>query len=167
MDWTTLAAAFVGGIFGGGLGSLVSYMQLRDSRRAGARTQQWQDAGLISDLWELLAAILPARRGINLSPDPAREREKFAALNEQQQQVSKDLRRLAAGHPSATVRDIAQPLSSAVERAAVATEWHVRAIQNPTGGDFEGALTRAEDAHSEAVRLAQDLERAIKDAGGG
>ncbi len=165
MNWTTLAAAFIGGIFGGGLGSLVSYMQLRTNRQAGARSQQWQDAGLIADLWDLLAAIQPERRGMNLSPDLAEEGQKSAVLDERQQQVGKELMRLAAGHPAGEVRHIARPLSSALARAASASEWHVRDLRTSSSHDLQDSLARAQSAHAEAVDLAQQLERAVKDAG--
>jgi hypothetical protein len=164
MNWITLAAAFIGGIFGGGLGSLVSYMQLRTNRRAGARSQQWQDAGLIADLWDLLAAIQPERRGMNLSPDLAEEGQKSAVLDERQQQAGKELMRLAAGHPAGEVRHIARPLSTALARAASASEWHVRDLRT-SSHDLQGSLARAQSAHAEAVDLAQQLERAVKDAG--
>jgi hypothetical protein len=163
MNWTTPVSAFIGGISGGGAGALVSYMQLRSNRRADLRSQQWQDAGLIADLWDLLAAILPERRGINVNPDPNEEGKKSAVLDERQQQISKELMRLAAGHPSIPVAQIARQLSSAVVRAATASEWHVRDLA--LHRDPLPSLSRAQEAHAEATDLAEQLEQAVKLAG--
>ena len=48
MDWNTLASALLGGILGGGLGSWVAYMSLRDTRAQARRDRQWLDAETVS-----------------------------------------------------------------------------------------------------------------------
>jgi hypothetical protein len=85
-------------------------------------------------------------------------------LDERQRQLSKELMRLAAGHPSPKVRDIARPLSSALARAASAADWHVRDLQTP-GRDIQQWLATAQGAHAEAGDLAQRLEREVTEAG--
>jgi hypothetical protein len=165
MDWTTLAAAFIGGIFGGGLGSLVSFLQLRASGRAGAESQQWRDSELVAEVGGLLADINPARRGMNLNPDLAREGEKSAALAERQRRVVRDLTRLGVGSPAHEVRESARLLSDAVARAATASEWYVRDLQAPSGRDMQQSLAAADEAHAKATELEQQLAVAVRNLG--
>jgi hypothetical protein len=40
----------------------VSYLQLRTGKKAALEDQQWRDAGIVADVWELLSDILPERR---------------------------------------------------------------------------------------------------------
>lgn len=163
MDWSTIAAAFIGGIFGGGLGSLVSYLQPRTGRRAALDSQRWRDAEVVADVWELLSDVLPQRREFNVSFDAAEENQKSAVLDERQRQISRTLMRFAAGHPSTEVRRAARPLASALDRATSATDWLIRDIQNarPT----EHWLGMARSAHAEATDLAMGLEAAVNSAG--
>ena len=128
MDWNTLAAAFVGGISGGGLGSAAAIARLRTDWRAALQARQWLDADVIADVRQLLIDINPERRGINLNPNKAVEREKSTALDQRSRQVDRELLRLAAGHPNTAVADWAHQLSSALVRAAYASEWHIRDV---------------------------------------
>jgi hypothetical protein len=73
MDWNTLVSALLGGVLGGGLGSLVAYMSLRDTRAQVRRDRQWLDAEVVADARQLLKDIDPQRRGINLSRAPGAE----------------------------------------------------------------------------------------------
>jgi len=165
MDWNTLAAAFVGGISGGGLGSAAALARLRTDRRAALRARQWLDADVVADVRQLLtnASPSPERRGINLSPDKGAESRKSAALAERSHQVDRELLRLAAGHPNTAVAECAHDLSSALVRAVYASEWHVRDVV--AGRNSEEALAAAQGAHAQAVKAAKELERAVKESG--
>jgi hypothetical protein len=81
MDWNTLAAAFVGGISGGGLGSAAALMRLRTDRRSALRARQWLYADVIADVWQLLIDINPERRGINLLIRLSRARSRRRSIS--------------------------------------------------------------------------------------
>jgi hypothetical protein len=163
MDWNTLAAAFVGGISGGGLGSVAALARLRTDRRAALQARQWLDADVVADVRQLLTDISPERRGINLSPDKAAESKKSAALSERSQQVDRNLLRLAAGHSNAVVAEWAHNLSGALVRAVYASEWYVRDLV--AGRNNEDRLTAAQTTYTQAVEAAKELEHAVKKAG--
>lgn len=163
MDWTQLADAVVGGVLGGGITAGVAWQQLRADRRRNREDRQYQDAEVVAEAWQLLIDVDPERRGINMSADPAAEYEQWVALRERMNQVGKQLLWLAAGRPSADVRTAAGHLSSALNRAVVASEWHVRDMQ--AHRDPDPTLSRAQEAHAEAVALSEQLEKAIGQEG--
>jgi hypothetical protein len=163
MDWTQLGDAVIGGLLGGGVTAGVAWQQLRADRRRNREDRQYQDAEVVAEAWQLLIDVAPERRGINISADPAVENEQWVALKERMQQVGKQLLWLAAGRPSADVRAAAGQLSSALSRAVVASEWHVRDVQ--ARRDPEPSLSRAQEAHAEAMTLSERLEKAIGQEG--
>jgi hypothetical protein len=57
MDSNTLAAAFVGGISGGGLGSAGAVARLQVDRRPALRARPWLDADVVADVQPLLIDI--------------------------------------------------------------------------------------------------------------
>jgi hypothetical protein len=62
MDWSTLAAAFIGGIFGGGIAGAVSFMQLRSDKTQALQARRWIDAEVVADAKSLLMDLDPQRR---------------------------------------------------------------------------------------------------------
>jgi hypothetical protein len=163
MDWNTLAAAFVGGISGGGLGSAAALARLRADRRAALQERRWLDAEVVADVRQLLIDVNPERRGINLNPDKAVEAEKSAVVHQQSHQIDRELLKLAAGHPNTVVAECAHDLSGALIRAIYATEWHVRDLM--TNRYSEDVLASARQAYERAMDEAKRLEGAIKKAG--
>jgi len=163
MDWNTLASALLGGILGGGLGSWVAYMSLRDTRAQARRDRQWLDAETVADARQLLKDIDPRRRGINLNRDPGVEDQRWAALNQRSEDTYKQLVRLAAGHPMETVQSCAEELSSAILRASYQSQWYVKDLLADRWD--EAQLGRAQEEHENAEKVAAELERAVKAAG--
>jgi hypothetical protein len=158
MPWSTFAAAFLGG----GLGSVVTLLQLRSNRSRDRQQQRWLDADVLAGVRQLLTDIDPVRRGINLSPDPAVEHERSESLSKRQQLADRELLRLASGHPSESVRTAARELAVALVRATYDSEWHVRDVlaqRDPTAG-----LARAQQAHIDARAAVDKLDRSVDSA---
>lgn len=73
MDWSTLAAAFIGGGFGSGITGTVSYLQLRSDKRQALQARRWTDAEVVADAKSLLIELDPQRRTLNADPTPGAE----------------------------------------------------------------------------------------------
>jgi hypothetical protein len=131
MDWNTLAAAFIGGIFGGGLGGMIAYMQLRSDQAQALRARQWADAEFIADATRLLSDLQPRLCAVHR---PADEPDYWADLRDRSLRVEKQLTRLAAGHPSVKVQQAADALSVALtetrhadrDAAEKKSPWHAQ-----------------------------------------
>jgi hypothetical protein len=114
MDWSTLVAAFIGGIFGGGIAGAVSFMQLRSDKAQALQARRWVDAEVVADAKSLLMDLDPQRRTVNVNPASGAEATLWNDLNQRRDQLYRQLLMLAAGHPSQEVAAAADELGLAL-----------------------------------------------------
>lgn len=163
MDWSTLVSAFVGGIAGSLVAGAVGFLSLRRDRDRWSREHLMLDAEVVADADLLLMDVYPPRRGLSLDRAPGAEGDLWADLNQRANKLSRELVRLAAGHPNAAVRDAASDLSSSVLRAAAQSQWHVRDLL--ASRDATSSLETAMAEHEGATAALARLRDAIKTAG--
>jgi len=163
MDWSTLLSAFVGGVAGSLVTGAVGWLSLRQDRDRVRRDRQMLDAEVVADADLLLMDVYPPRRGLNLDPTPGAESDRWADLIQRATKVSRELVRLAAGHPDNAVRKAASDLSSAVLRAATRSQWHVRDLL--ANRDASQSLNSAMAEHEGATAGLFKLRQAVMAAG--
>jgi hypothetical protein len=156
MDWTTLAAAFLGGGCGGALSASVSVMQLRRDKKQALQARRWADAEIVADAQKLLIDLNPQRRTINANPAPGVEDALWKTLNERQDQLDRQLLSLGNGHPSPKVAAAATELALALVWLAHQSQFAVQALL--ANRDFlklvDNAMQRYETADAAASKLA-------------
>jgi hypothetical protein len=162
MDWSTLAAAFIGGIFGGGIAGAVSFMQLRSDKAQALQARRWIDAEVVADAKSLLMDIDPQRRTFNANPASGVEADLWRDFNQRCDQLYRQLQMLAAGHPSQDVATSANELGLALLWTAQQSQFAVSAVLN---GSFSMKLIEAaQERHATAEAAAERLATAVKDA---
>jgi hypothetical protein len=162
MDWSTLAAAFIGGIFGGGIAGAVSFMQLRSDKVQALQARRWIDAEVVADARSLLMELDPTRRTINADPAPGVEAALWKDLNQRRDQLYRQLQMLAAGHP-------AQEVAAAADELGLALLWTAQhsqiAVSEVLSHRFNQKLIdAAQERHATADAAAEKLATAVKDA---
>jgi hypothetical protein len=162
MDWNTLVAAFIGGIFGGGIAGAAAFMQLRSDKVQALQARRWIDAEVVADAQSLLMDLDPQRRTINANPVPGVEADLWKGLNERRDQLYRQLLMLAAGHPS-------QEVAAAANELGVALLWTAQhsqfAVSEVLGHRLNLELIeRAQERHATAEAAAERLVTVIKDA---
>jgi L-serine deaminase len=56
-SWITLLAALTGGLVGGGIPAVVTYLASQREQKEHRQAQQWQDAEVLADVYRLLMDI--------------------------------------------------------------------------------------------------------------
>lgn len=162
MNWITLAAAFIGGIFGGGIAGAVSFMQLRRDKAQALQARRWIDAEVVADAKSLLMDLDPQRRTINVNRAPGVEADLWKTLNQRRDQLYRQLQMLAAGHPSQEVAAAANELGLALLWTAQHSQF---AVSEVLASRFNLKLIEAvQERHATADAAAEKLATAIKDA---
>jgi hypothetical protein len=164
-SWTTLLAALIGGLVGGGIPAVMSYLAGRREQMERRQARQWQDAEVLADVYQLLVEIDPARCGMSLSTEPGVEEDRWAGIGQRLGDVSRRLLWLASGHPSAGVQAAAQKLEPELSAAATQSRHHVFDMLRRR--DIPEQLQSAQQCHEVAVATADELDRAVKRAGSG
>jgi hypothetical protein len=162
MDWSTLAAAFIGGIVGGGIAGAVSFMQLRSEKAQALQARRWIDAEVVADAKSLLMDLDPQRRTINVNPAPGVEAALWKDLHQRHDQLYRQLLMLAAGHPSREVAAAANELGLALLWTAQHSEF---AVSELLASRINLKLIEAaQERQATAQEAAEKLAIAIKDA---
>jgi hypothetical protein len=162
-DWITVLAALVGGLLGGGIPGLMTYVGWRRETRLSRQARRWQDAEVVADARNLLVDIDPARRGINANPSPGAEVALWEDLTSRRDKVRRELMVLATGHSSEDVRTLAEKLEPQLFMAAVQTQWFVRYVL--AGRPDSPSRTHAETSHATADATLGELDEAVQRAG--
>lgn len=162
MDWTTLAAAFLGGGFGGAIPAAVSGLQLRRDKAQALQARRWVDAEIVADAKKLLTDLDPQRRTLNVNPAPGAEAALWKDLNQRKDQLDRQLLLLAAGHPSQEISTAATELGLALVWSAHQTELTVQA--QLANRDIVQLLDDAKKRHETAAAAVNKLAEAVKDA---
>jgi hypothetical protein len=164
-NWGVFLGAIAGGLIGAGIPAVMTWAGWRHERARRNEERQWTDAEIVADAEHFLFDVDPVRRGVNVNPAPGAEDAFWASLNQRRDDVRTRLMRLAAGHPSITVRSAARRLEPLLFTAAVQARWHVDDVIK--GRDTTEHLRSAQESYDKAVKARADLERAVKDAGQG
>ena len=161
-NWFTLLAATIGGLVGGGLPGVMTYLGWRQDQRERRQTRRWEDAEVLADAKGLLTDIDPMRRGINVDRTPGAEDELWVELNRRRDDVRRRLLVMANGHLSPAVRSAAKRLEVELFSAAVQSEWHVHDLLK--GRDFAEHRARAQEVYESAQTVLARLESAVEQA---
>jgi hypothetical protein len=165
LSWTDFLGAVAGGVIGGGIPGAMTWTGWRREQVRRNQEQQWQDSGIVADARQFLLDVDPVRCGVNVNTAPGAEDARWASLNQRRDDIRVRLFRVAAGHPSLTVRSATKRLEPLLFTAAVQTEWQVADLIKHK--DTAEHLKYAQDCHGKAMTALADLERAVKDAGRG
>ena len=162
MDWNSLAAAFIGGIFGSGISGMVAVMQFRRAGVQALQARRWVDAEVVADVQTLLTDVHPQRRTINANPDSSIESKLWEGITERRDQLCRQLLLLANGHPSQEVATAAKEMELAlvqtVHSSALAT------MEVLAHRDIQGVIATAEKHHAAAEKAMDKLSAAVRDA---
>ncbi len=161
MDWSTLTAAFIGGIFGGGIAGGVSFMQLRSDKAQALQARRWIDAEVVADAKSLLMDLEPQRRTLNVNPAPGVEADLWKDLNRRRDQLYRQLQMLAAGHPSQEVAAAANELGLALLWTAQHSQF---AVSELLASRFNLKVIEAAQEQYTTAQAAERLATATKDA---
>lgn len=163
MDWSTLGAAFVGGISGGGVAGAAAFLKLRSDKVEALQARRWVDAEVVADAKSLLVDLDPQRRTINLNRAPGVEAELWKGFHQRRDDLYRQLLLVAAGHPSQEVAATAKELSLALLWTAQHSEF---AVVELLADRFNLKLIEAaQERQTTAEVAAEKLETAIKEAG--
>jgi hypothetical protein len=162
MDWTTLAAAFLGGGCGGAVSAVVSFTQLRRDKAQSLQVRRWIDAEIVADATTLLMDLDPERRTINADPTPGSEKDLWKNLNQRKDQLYKQLLLLSVGHPSRDVASAADELGLALLWTSQQTQFAV--FELLANRDFLPYVENAKQKHKAADTALVRLTIAAKDA---
>ena len=163
-SWATLLAALMGGLLGGGIPAAMTYLAGRREQRERRQARQWEDAEVLADVYRLLVDIDPVRRGMSARSEPGVEDDRWAGINRRLGDVSRRLLVLASGHPSTGVQALARKLETDLSRAT-SNSWH-EVSDLLRHRDTPEQLLLARECHEAAVVTADELDRAVKSAGG-
>jgi hypothetical protein len=163
-SWITLLAALTGGLLGGGIPAVMTHLAGRREQQERRQARQWQDAEVLADVYRLLMDIDPARRGMSASTEDGVEDARWADIGQRLGDVSKRLLQLASGHPSTQVQTLARKLEADLSRATNNSRYQVSDVLRHR--DTPEHLQLAQECHQAAVATADELDRAVKTAGG-
>jgi len=159
-----LLAALTGGLVGGGIPAVMTYLASQREQKEHRQAQQWQDAEVLADVYRLLMDIDPARRGMSASSEDGVEDARWADIGQRLDDVRGRLLRHAGGHPSTQVQTLARKLEADLSRAASNSRFQVSDVLRHR--DTPEHLQLAQECHEAAVATADELDRAVKHAGG-
>jgi hypothetical protein len=162
MGWFTLLAALVGGLLGGGIPGVMTYLGWHREQGERRQARRWEDAEVVADARQLLTDIDPVRCGINVNSAPGAEDARWTDLNRRRDDVRRRLLVMSTGHPSPGVRSSAKRLEVEVFNAAVQSEWHVSDLLR--GRDYAEHRARAQECHESALAVCARLESAVAKA---
>jgi hypothetical protein len=160
----TLLAALTGGLVGGGIPAAMTYFASQREQKEHRQAQQWQDAEVLADVYRLLMDIDPARRGMSASSEDGVEDARWADIGQRLDDVRGRLLRQAGGHPSTQVQILARKLEADLSRAASNSRFQVSDVLRHR--DTPEHLQLAHECHEAAVATADELDHAVKHAGG-
>jgi hypothetical protein len=186
MDWSILLAALVGGLIGALISAAMTGFGWRREARQGRRARRWEDAQVVADVRLFLGEISPLGRVASVSTvetadGPAlvdensgwvrpqqlldAERTRWVRLQQQCDDMQRLLLVIAAGHPSEAVQSSARKLATEVLMATLLTKLHVGdVLRHQVDAVIQD---QAYEAHKIALATADELEEAVKKAGGG
>ncbi len=144
-SWATLLAALIGGLLGGGIPALMTYLAGQREQRDRRQDRQWLDAEVLADVYRLLVDIDPARRGMSVSRANGVEDDRWADIGQRLGDVRTRLLRLASGHPSTEVQALARKLEAELSAATTHSRHHVSDVIR--GRDTPEQLQLAQDSH--------------------
>ena len=107
MNWNSLLSALVGGLVGGGIPAVMTYLGSRHERARRLEERQWADAEVLADVRRLLYDVDPTRRGANVDTRPGAEDALWTTLRQRCDDVQRRLLVLYVGHPSAAIQSAA------------------------------------------------------------
>jgi hypothetical protein len=162
-SWTTLLAALIGGLLGGGIPALMTHLAGQREQRERRQARQWQDAEVLADVYRLLVDIDPARRGISVSSVDGVEDDRWADIGRRLDDIRTRLLRQASGHPSTEVQALARKLEAELAAATTHSRHHVSDLLRRR--DTPEQLQLAQESHEAAMATADELDRAVKSAG--
>lgn len=162
VDWNSLLAAFIGGIFGSGISGMVAVMQFRRAGVHALQERRWLDAEVVADAQTLLMDLDPTRRTINVNTDRSVEAKLWEDLNRRRDELYRQLLLLAAGHPSQEVEEAARELSTALLLTAQYSLFAVTQVYGLITSP--GLIEEARDKHAMAEKAAAKLVAAVKSA---
>ena len=165
MNWSALLSALVGGLVGGGIPAVMTYLGSRNERARRLEERQWADAEVLADVRRLLYDVDPARRGANVDTRPGAEDALWTTLRQRCDDVQRRLLILYVGHPSTAIQSSAEKLAAEAAKAVVQSEWHVQDLLKNNSNDEQFRV--AHKCHETALASTAELERLVKATGAG
>ncbi|TMA51679.1 MAG: hypothetical protein E6J80_13145 [Deltaproteobacteria bacterium] len=165
MNWNSLLSALVGGLVGGGIPAVMTYLGSRHERARRLEERQWADAEVLADVRRLLYDVDPTRRGANVDTRPGAEDALWTTLRQRCDDVQRRLLVLYVGHPSAAIQSSAEKVAAESAKAVVMSEWHVHDLLKKNGNDEQFDVARK--CHETALASTAELERLVRATGAG
>jgi hypothetical protein len=157
MNWTDILSGAVGGFVGSAIPGWLAWLGLRREGKK-QREDRWrgEDAPVVADAVGLLLDVDPDRRMASISPVPATEQATWDDILRRRAGVGGKLLAMAAGHPSAPIRDCAQNLEAQVAASVIQTQWLV--TDQIGHRDVPGQYDTARKCHETATATAKNLQ---------